>query len=91
MVFRYRVKLTKTGTLKYFSHLDWQNTFFKAISRTNLNVAFSMGYNPSMKISMGVADLNITNPVYYEPPVEINKDSWTKIEFTYTLKTEKED
>jgi radical SAM-linked protein len=53
--FRYRIKLTKTGTLRYFSHLDWQNTFFKAISRTNLNVAFSQGFNPTMKISMGVA------------------------------------
>ena len=53
--FRYRVKLTKTGTLKYFSHLDWQNTFFKAISRSDLKVAFSHGYNPTMKISMGVA------------------------------------
>ena len=53
--FRYRIKLTKTGTLRYFSHLDWQNTFFKAISRSNLNVAFSYGYNPTMKISMGVA------------------------------------
>lgn len=54
-VFRYRVKLTKTGILKYFSHLDWQNTFFKSITRSNLNVAFSYGYNPTMKISMGVA------------------------------------
>lgn len=53
--FRYRVKLTKTGILKYFSHLDWQNTFFKAISRSDLKVAFSYGYNPTMKISMGVA------------------------------------
>jgi len=53
--FRYRVKLTKTGILKYFSHLDWQNTFFKAITRSKLNVAFSHGYNPTMKISMGVA------------------------------------
>ena len=52
---RYRIKITKKGILKYFSHLDWQNTFLKAISRTNLNVAFSMGYNPTMKISMGVA------------------------------------
>lgn len=52
---KYRIKLTKTGILKYFSHLDWQNTFFKAISRTNLNVVFSQGFNPSMKISMGVA------------------------------------
>lgn len=53
--FRYRVKLTKTGILKYFSHLDWQNTFFKSITRSNLNVAFSHGYNPTMKISMGIA------------------------------------
>ena len=53
--FRYRVKLTKTGILKYFSHLDWQNTFFKAITRSKLNVAFSHGYNPTMKISMGIA------------------------------------
>ena len=53
--FRYRVKLTKTGTLKYFSHLDWQNTFFKSISRSELKVAFSYGYNPTMKISMGIA------------------------------------
>lgn len=32
-VFRYRIKLTKTGILRYFSHLDWQNTFFKALSK----------------------------------------------------------
>ncbi len=53
--YRYRIKLTKTGILKYLSHLDWQNTFFKAIARTNLKPAFSYGYNPTMKISMGVA------------------------------------
>ncbi len=53
--FRYRIKITKTGILKYFSHLDWQNTFFKSISRSNLKVAFSYGYNPTMKISMGIA------------------------------------
>ena len=53
--FRYRIKLTKTGILRYFSHLDWQNTFFKAISRSNLKVAFSYGFNPTMKISMGIA------------------------------------
>ena len=54
-VFRYRVKLTKTGILKYFSHLDWQNTFLKAMQRSNLKVAYSYGYNPKMKISMGIA------------------------------------
>ena len=49
-IFKYRIKLTKTGILKYFSHLDWQNTFFKAIARTDLNVVFSQGFNPTMKI-----------------------------------------
>lgn len=53
--FRYRIKLTKTGILKYFSHLDWQNTFCKALNRTDLEIAYSYGYNPKMKISMGVA------------------------------------
>ncbi len=63
--FKYRIKLTKTGILRYFSHLDWQNTFFKAIARTDLNIAFSQGFNPSMKISMGVA-----LPLFYESLTE---------------------
>ena len=54
-IYKYRIKLTKTGILKYFSHLDWQNTFLKALSRTDLNVVFSLGYNPTMKVSMGIA------------------------------------
>ena len=53
--FVYRIKLTKTGILKYFSHLDWQNTFFKALARTDLNIVYSQGFNPTMKVSMGVA------------------------------------
>lgn len=54
-VFRYRIKLTKTGILRYFSHLDWQNTFFKSLSRSDVNIAYSQGFNPTMKVSMGVA------------------------------------
>lgn len=54
-VYRYRVKLTKTGILRYFSHLDWQNTFLKAMQRSNLKVAYTYGYNPKMKISLGIA------------------------------------
>ena len=54
-VYRYRLKITKKGLLKYFSHLDWQNTFLKSLSRSGLNIAFSLGYNPTMKVSMGIA------------------------------------
>lgn len=52
---KYRIKLTKTGILRYFSHLDWQNTFLKALGRSGLNIVFSQGFNPTMKVSMGVA------------------------------------
>ncbi len=78
-VFRYRIKLTKTGILKYFSHLDWQNTFFKAISRSKLNVAFSYGYNPTMKISMGVA-----LPLFCESKSElVDVDLWEDVSADY--------
>lgn len=52
---KYRIKLTKTGILRYFSHLDWQNTFLKALARSGLNIAFTQGFNPTMKVSLGVA------------------------------------
>ena len=54
-VYRYRLKITKKGVLKYFSHLDWQNTFHKVLARSGLRMAYSLGYNPMMKVSMGIA------------------------------------
>ena len=54
-VYKYRIKITKKGLLKYFSHLDWQNTFHKVLARTGLRVAYSLGFNPTMKVSMGIA------------------------------------
>lgn len=54
-VYRYRIKITKKGLLKYFSHLDWQNTFHKCLARTGLNIVYSLGFNPTMKVSMGIA------------------------------------
>jgi radical SAM-linked protein len=54
-VYRWRLKITKKGLLKYFSHLDWQNTFHKVLARSGLNMAYTLGYNPTMKVSMGIA------------------------------------
>ena len=79
-IFKYRLKITKYGILRYFSHLDWQNTFFKALTRTDLKMAFSQGFNPLMKVSMGIAlplfmesdgeliDIELTQ---HEPPEDI--------------------
>ena len=54
-IYKYRLKITKKGLLKYFSHLDWQNTFHKCLQRSGLNVVYSLGFNPTMKVSMGIA------------------------------------
>ena len=54
-VYRYRLKITKKGLLKYFSHLDWQNTFHKVLARSGLNIVYTLGFNPTMKVSMGIA------------------------------------
>ena len=54
-VYKYRLKITKKGLLRYFSHLDWQNTFHKVLARSGLRVAYSLGFNPTMKVSMGIA------------------------------------
>ena len=54
-VYRYRLKITKKGLLRYFSHLDWQSTFHKVLARSGLNMVFSLGFNPTMKVSMGIA------------------------------------
>lgn len=54
-IYRYRLKITKKGLLKYFSHLDWQNTFHKVLARTGLRMAYTLGFNPTMKVSMGIA------------------------------------
>ncbi len=54
-VYKYRLTITKKGLLRYFSHLDWQNTFHKVLARSGLNMVFTLGFNPTMKVSMGIA------------------------------------
>ena len=54
-IYKYRLKITKKGLLRYFSHLDWQNTFHKCLQRSGINMVYSLGFNPTMKVSMGIA------------------------------------
>lgn len=53
--FKYRLKLSKNGALKYISHLDFLKLMIKTIKKANINVAYSLGFNPSPKLSLGVA------------------------------------
>ena len=62
----YRLKLTKEGVLRFISHLDWQNTLLKAFSRSGLNFCYSQGFNPTPKISLGIA-----LPIFIESRCEL--------------------
>jgi|GEM_PF-2302072 len=53
--FRYRLKISKTGELKFISHLDWQKLIYYSIRKSGLKINYSQGYNPAPKISVGIA------------------------------------
>lgn len=48
-------KFSKTGDLKYCSHLDLQSLFMRAISRGKIPVSFSQGFNRHPNISIAMA------------------------------------
>lgn len=50
-----RLKITKTGDLKYIGHLDFQRLFERAIRRTGLPVVHTTGYNQHIKVSWATA------------------------------------
>jgi radical SAM-linked protein len=49
----YRIKYTKTGSLRFISHLDVMRALTRALRRAEILVAYSKGFNPRPKISMG--------------------------------------
>lgn len=64
--YKYRLKISKKGEIRYISHLDWQNTIIKTLYRSGLNLVFSQGFNPSPKFSLGVA-----LPIFVESECEL--------------------
>lgn len=73
---KYRIQLTKENELRYLSHLDWQNTIIKTLYRSGLNLCFSQGFNPTPKISLGIA-----LPIFIESTCElIDIDIYDNIE-----------
>ncbi len=70
-----RVMFSKTGSLKFISHLDLNRTVRSAFLRSRLPIWYTMGYNPhpktifSLPLSVGTASLSefmdfaVTEPV----------------------------
>ncbi|HSA06349.1 MAG TPA: TIGR03936 family radical SAM-associated protein [Candidatus Gastranaerophilales bacterium] len=68
---KYRLKISKTGCLKFISHLDWQKLIYYSIKKAGLKLNYSQGFNPAPKISIGVA-----LPLFIE-----GKNEYVDIEF----------
>ncbi|HWR82015.1 MAG TPA: TIGR03960 family B12-binding radical SAM protein [Candidatus Deferrimicrobium sp.] len=50
---RARIRWAKSARYRYMSHLDNMRTLERALRRARLPVAYSQGFNPTMKLSFG--------------------------------------
>ncbi|MGC9362056.1 MAG: TIGR03936 family radical SAM-associated protein, partial [Candidatus Syntrophosphaera sp.] len=50
--FRHRVYYSKTGILRFISHLDWMRMLFRLISKAPLRVVYTQGFSPHPKVSL---------------------------------------
>ncbi|RJP73144.1 MAG: DUF2344 domain-containing protein [Candidatus Abyssobacteria bacterium SURF_17] len=51
----YRIKYAKLGRIRFISHLDVMRAIIRAINRARIPVAYTEGFNPRPKLSMGPA------------------------------------
>ena len=47
-----RIKFSKTGPLRFISHLDVMRYFQKVIRRADMDICFSEGFSPHMLMSL---------------------------------------
>jgi len=52
---RVRIRFTKTGSMRYLSHLEMINLFTRAVGRGGIPVRFSQGFHPHPKFSFATA------------------------------------
>ncbi len=79
---RVRMMFSKTGPMMFLSHLELMTAIQRAVTRAEIPVAFSLGFNPHPKISFGPAlpvgiegfreyfDIDLNSPVNIEGAVE---------------------
>jgi radical SAM family uncharacterized protein/radical SAM-linked protein len=52
---RYRVAFSKTGSLRYLSHLELVRAFIRALKRARIPLVYSGGYHPLPRLSFAAA------------------------------------
>ena len=50
----YRITFSKTGSLSFISHLDYNHSFIRILKRAGLPLRYSEGFNPRPKIVFGL-------------------------------------
>jgi radical SAM-linked protein len=50
-----RLRFSKTGVMRYLSHLELITVFTRAVSRGNVPILFSLGFHPHPRFSFGTA------------------------------------
>jgi len=52
---RIRIRFSKTGTMRYLSHLEMITLFTRAVGRSGIPIRFSQGFHPHPKFSFATA------------------------------------
>ena len=55
LTLRLRVEFSKSGVLKYLSHLELVTAIFRAMRRAEIPMRYSQGFHPSPKVAFGPA------------------------------------
>lgn len=79
---KYRLQFSKEGETKYVSHLDLVRLFTRAFKRAELPLAYSEGFNPHPKMSIGLPlSVGVTSECEY-----IEADFHQEVELKELLK-----
>lgn len=54
-IWRYRLRLSKLGDLRFIGHLDFAREFERALRRAGVVMAYTQGFNPRPRISFALA------------------------------------
>jgi radical SAM family uncharacterized protein/radical SAM-linked protein len=54
-IFRYRLNFRKESMARYLSHLDMMTAFSRALRRAGLPIAYTEGFHPHQRLSLGSA------------------------------------
>jgi len=81
-MYKFRLRFSKTGSLRFIGHLDFLRIFQQMIRRAGLPIAYSKGFNPHQQLSFALplplgmtsindyADITLATGI---PPLEIVK------------------